>query len=183
MFTDKKRIKGLVTFSVFDKDGNIKTFKKSLLRKILGLRARPMKFCHHNTITKTGDAMLADLMVLNPVFNKVDENGCMIVGNGWTGTSVKENTTVNNVVSDYKKLCEGFPKKEADYGSDGDNIVLYRAIFDCGDLNCDGINEAALLNGNDENAMCLAYAQITPAINVTESDSLQIDWAISICGS
>ena len=44
-------------------------------------------------------------------------------------------------------------------------------------------NEVALMNGNTSAAKCLAYAQITPAVNVTSADSLQIDWQITVSGS
>ena len=50
-------------------------------------------------------------------------------------------------------------------------------------LNANGINEVALMNGNTSAAKCLAYAQITPAVNVTSADSLQIDWQITVSGS
>jgi hypothetical protein len=39
------------------------------------------------------------------------------------------------------------------------------------------------LNGNTAGAISLAYAQITPAANVTSVDTLQIDWEITFTGS
>ena len=39
------------------------------------------------------------------------------------------------------------------------------------------------MNGNTASAKCLAYAQITPAVNVTSADSLQIDWQITFNGA
>jgi len=49
-------------------------------------------------------------------------------------------------------------------------------------LAANGINEACLLNGNGSTANCLAYAQITPSVNVTASDTLQVLWEITILG-
>ena len=55
--------------------------------------------------------------------------------------------------------------------------------FTTGDLNANGINEVALMNGNTAASKCLAYAQITPSVNVASADSLQIDWQITVSGS
>ncbi|GHU45506.1 hypothetical protein FACS1894190_17650 [Spirochaetia bacterium] len=49
-------------------------------------------------------------------------------------------------------------------------------------MNANGINEAALLNGSGASAACLAYAQITPSVNVTSADTLQVLWEITILG-
>ena len=184
MILEKNRIKGMVTVTVRDKDGNVKCLKKSWWRKLLGLRAKPMVFIHHNTITTQGDGMLADLMISTPLQNKVDAtNGYMIVGTGWTGSSPKSNTNVNTSTGTYKKLDSTYPKLQAAFGQTGQNVVLYRTSFAAGDLNANGINEVALMNGNTSAAKCLAYAQITPAVNVTSADSLQIDWQITVSGS
>jgi hypothetical protein len=50
----------------------------------------------------------------------------------------------------------------------------YPALTAAGALNAIDINEACLLNGNGSGAKanCLAYAQITPSVNVTASDTL-----------
>ena len=138
----------------------------------------------YNTITNQGDGMIADLMISNPTLTKVDAtNGYMRVGTGWTGTTPKNNTGVNTATGSFKKLDSTYPKTQAAFGSSGQNVVLYRTSFAAGDLNANGINEVALMNGNTASAKCLAYAQITPAVNVTSADSLQIDWQITVSGS
>jgi hypothetical protein len=81
-----------------------------------------------------------------------------------------------------KALDSGYPALKAAWGSTGDTTVIYRATFAAGALNANGINETVLLNGNSTSANCLAYAQITPAVNVTTSDTLQIQWEITILG-
>ena len=184
MMKDTQRLKGMVTVTVLDKDGNIKTKPRSFLRKLLGLPAQKMIYKHHNTITNQGDGLLADWMLSTPTQTKVDEsNGYMIVGTGWTGTSPKANTSVNTATGTYKKLDSGFPKTSGAFGATGQNVVLYRTSFAAGTLSANGINEVALMNGNTSSAKCLAYAQITPSVNVTSADSLQIDWQITVSGS
>jgi hypothetical protein len=79
-------------------------------------------------------------------------------------------------------LDSGFPALKASWGQSGDTTITYRATFSAGMLNANGVNEACLLNGNLVAANCLAYAQITPSVNVTSSDTLQILWEITILG-
>ncbi len=184
MVFSKGKFKGLVTVTVKDSNGNVRYFKNGFWRRILGLKERPMIFQHHNTITTTGDYLIADLFISEPTQNKVDAtNGYMIVGTGWTGSSPKNNTSVNTATGTYQKLDAGFPKIKGTFGDTDGNVVLYRASFAAGDLNANGINEVALMNGNTSEAKCLAYAQITPSVNVTSADSLQIDWQITVSGA
>ena len=184
MIASKGKLKGLVTVTVRDCNGHVKYFKNGFWRNLFKLKERPMIFKHHNTITTTGDSMIADLMISNPTQNKVDAtNGYMVVGTGWTGSTPKNNTGVNTPTGSFKKLDSTFPKTQAAFCSSGQNVVLYRTSFAAGDLNANGINEVALMNGNSTSAKCLAYAQITPAVNVTSADSLQIDWQITVSGS
>jgi hypothetical protein len=81
-----------------------------------------------------------------------------------------------------KALDGGYPALTAGWGNTGDTTLNYRATFSAGTLNANNINEACLVNGNGTSANCLAYAQITPSVNVTSSDTLQILWEITILG-
>lgn len=102
-------------------------------------------------------------------------NGYMHVGTSWIGSASKNNTGgMNTPTGSFKKLDSTFPKNHAAFGSSGQNVVLYLTSFAAGELNANGINEVALMNGNTSAAKCLAYAQITPSVNVTSADSLQI---------
>lgn len=184
MISSKGKVRGLVTVTVRDCNGHVKYFKNGFWRTLFRMKERPMILKHHNTITTQGDGMIADLMISNPSLTKVDAtNGYMRVGTGWTGTTPKNNTGVNTATGSFKKLDSTYPKTQAAFGSSGQNVVLYRTSFAAGDLNANGINEVALMNGNTAAAKCLAYAQITPAVNVTSADSLQIDWQITVSGS
>ena len=184
MISSKGKLKGLVTVTVRDCNGHVKYYKNSFWRSLFRMKERPMITKHHNTITTIGDNLIADLMISNPTLTKVDAtNGYMRVGTGWTGSTPKNNTGVNTPTGSFKKLDSTFPKTQAAFGSSGQNVVLYRTSFAAGDLNANGINEVALMNGNTSSAKCLAYAQITPAVNVTSADSLQIDWQITVSGS
>jgi hypothetical protein len=142
-----------------------------------------MEFKHHNIVTREGDAMIADSLLASPTRTKVtSSNGYIQVGTGWTGNSTKNNTRCNTATGSMRALDSGYPALKAAWGSIGDTTVTYRATFAAGALNANGINEACLLNGNTTTDNCLAYAQITPSVNVTSSDTLQILWEITILG-
>ena len=177
------RIKGRVTVRVLDRNGNVKRRKPGFFRRLMGIPGRVMAFSHHNIVTREGDALIADALLATPEKTKVTSaSGYMQVGTGWTGNSVKANTRCNTATGSMKALDSGYPALSAAWGSVGDTTVTYRATFAAGALSANGINEACLLNGNSSTANCLAYAQITPSVNVTSSDTLQILWEITILG-
>ena len=142
-----------------------------------------MEYCHHNIVTREGDALIADALLAAPTKAKVtSSSGFMQVGTGWTGNSTKTNTRCNTSTGAMKALDSGYPVLNAVWGNSGDTTVAYRATFAAGSLNVNGINEACLLNGSSGSANCLAYAQISPSVNVTSSDTLQVVWEITILG-
>ena len=181
----KERIKicGKVTIKVFDCNGKLKLRSPGLLRRILGLQGQPMETRHHNIVTREGDALIADALLPAPTKTKVSSaSGYIQIGTGWTGNSTKTNTRCNTPTGSMKALDANYPVLTAAWGNTGDTTLSYRATFSAGSLNASGINEACLLNGNGVGANCLAYAQITPAVNVTASDTLQVLWEITILG-
>jgi hypothetical protein len=142
-----------------------------------------MEFCHHNIVTREGDALIADALLASPTRTKVtSSSGYIQIGTGWTGNSAKANTRCNTPTGNMRALDSGFPVLKAAWGSTGDTTVTYRATFAAGTLNANGVNEACLLNGNVAASNCLAYAQINPAVNITTSDTLQVLWEITILG-
>jgi len=180
---DKIKIKGLVTVRVLDKDGNVKRREPGWFGRLLKLRGRLMEFRHHNIVTREGDALIADALLASPTRTKItSSSGFIQVGTGWTGNSTKTNTRCNTVTGSMRTLDSGFPVLKAAWGNSGDTTITYRATFAAGALNANGINEACLLNGNTTAANCLAYAQISPTVNVTSSDTLQVLWEITILG-
>ncbi|MDR0323254.1 MAG: hypothetical protein LBI12_02265 [Treponema sp.] len=180
---DKISIKGSVTVRVVDKDGNVKRRAPGWFGRLLKMNGRLMEYRQHNVVTREGDALIADALMPTQAKTKINgTNGYIAVGTGWTGNSTKTNTKCNTVTGSPKQLDSGYPALKAAWGSTGDTTVTYRATFAAGSLNANGINEAALLNGNDGTANCLAYAQITPSVNVTASDTLQVLWEITILG-
>jgi hypothetical protein len=180
---DKLKVKGLVTVRVLDKDGNVKKRPPNFIRRLFHLQGKPCVSSHHNIVTREGDAMIADALMPTPTKTKVSSaSGYIQVGTGWTGNSAKTNTRCNSPTGTMEELDSGYPALKAAWGSVGDTTLTYRATFEAGDLNANGINEAALLNGNGATALCLAYAQITPSANVTSTDTLQISWEITILG-
>jgi hypothetical protein len=137
----------------------------------------------HNIVTREGDALIADALLASPAKTKVSsDSGGIQAGTGWTGNSTKTNTRCNTPAGNVKDLDGGYPQLKAAWGSAGDTTLVYRATFDAGSLDASGINEACLLNGNGTEAICLAYAQISPSVNVTAMDTLQIVWEITILG-
>jgi hypothetical protein len=180
---DNIKIKGMVTVRVLDMNGNVKLRKQGWFRRLLKLPEQIMEFRHHNIVTREGDALIADALMPTQAKTKVNgTDGYIDVGTGWTGNSTKSNTKVNTATGSAKKLDSGYPVLKAAWGSTGDTTITYRATFAAGNLNANGINEAALLNGSGSTANCLAYAQITPAVNVTSNDTLQVLWEITILG-
>jgi hypothetical protein len=180
---DKIKIQGRVTVRVLDKNGNVKRRTPGWFRRLLKLPGRLMEYRHHNIVTREGDALIADALLASPTRTKVtSSSGFIQVGTGWTGNSTKTNTRCNTPSGSMKALDSGYPALKAAWGNSGDTTVTYRATFEAGSLNANGINEACLLNGNATTANCLAYAQITPAVNVTASDTLQVLWEITILG-
>ena len=180
---DRIRIRGRVTVQVFDKDGKIKRGHPGFIQRVFGLPGRLMVQEFHNIVTREGDALIADALLASPNKTKVSSSsGYIQVGTGWTGNSTKTNTRCNTSTGSMKALDSGYPALKAAWGSTGDTTVTYRTTFAAGNLNANGINEACLLNGNSSSANCLAYAQISPSVNVTSSDTLQILWEITILG-
>ncbi|GHV15324.1 hypothetical protein FACS189491_12220 [Spirochaetia bacterium] len=180
---DRIKIRGMVTVRVLDKDGKVKRRVPGSFGLAFGLRGRLMEGCHHNIVTREGDALIADALLATPSKTKVTgSNGYIQVGTGWTGNSTKTNTRCNAASGSMKLLDSGYPALKAAWGNAGDTTVTYRASFAVGALAANGINEACLLNGNTPGADCLAYAQITPSVNVTSSDTLQVLWEITILG-
>jgi hypothetical protein len=180
----KYRLKGKVRVCVIAPDGSVKRQEPGFFRRLLGIPGKPMISRHHNTITRQGEGLIADLLLGTPTLTKITSaTGYIQVGTGWTGSSPKTNTRCNTATGSMEALDAGYPVRGAAFGSTGDNVLTYRASFEAGKLNANGINEACLLNGNTAGAISLAYAQITPAANVTSVDTLQVDWQITFTGS
>jgi hypothetical protein len=180
---DSIRIKGMVTVRVLDKDGKVKQREPGWFKRLLRLKGRPLEQKHHNIVTREGDALIADTLLASPNKAKVtSSSGYIQGGTGWTGNSTKTNTRCNTATGSMKLLDSGYPALKAAWGNTGDTTLTYRATFAAGTLNANNVNEACLLNGNSGSANCLAYAQITPSVNITVSDTLQVLWEITILG-
>ena len=181
---DGARVRGRITATVYGSDGRVKRNRPGFWRRLLGLPGRPMRSVRHNIVTNQGDALIADCVNGVGVLQKVDaSHGFIQVGTGWTGNSTKANTRCNVPTGAPEPLDAGYPALRAAYGEEGDNVVVYRATFEAGALAANGINEAALLNGTDGAALCLAYGQLLPSANVTAQDSLQVEWELSFLGT
>jgi len=139
---------------------------------------------NHNIVTDQGDAMIADLMAETPAKTKVDNtNGYIQVGTGWTGTTPKANETCNTGVA-VEVMDATYPKLKGTFGNANDNVTQYRATFEAGEAEATDLDEAALLNHETPaSADCLAYAELDPTTTVGASDTLQVDWEITVTGA
>lgn len=141
---------------------------------------------NHNIVTNQGDALIADALQNTPARQRLQNaNGYIVIGTGWTGVSPKANSWVNTQVGSPQTLAPGYPSLQAAWGLAGQNQVNYLVTFAPGSLSFNGINEAALVTASSQGSStsCLTYAQITPSVNVTTSDTLQITWQITFLGS
>jgi hypothetical protein len=181
MIRDRNKITGKVTVTVFGPDGQIKRREPNWLQKLLGFPGNRMVSVNHNIVTDQGDALVADLMCHTTARQKVDNtNGRMTVGTGWTGTTPKTNTACNTPSGSAEVMDATYPKIKGAFGAANDNVTQYRSTFEAGDLNVTGIDEVALHNTTVDN---LAYAQVTPTVDVATTDTLQVDWEITFLGA
>ncbi len=180
---ERIRVRGTVTVRVLDGAGRVRVVRPGFWGRLCGRGPVRVERRRHNIVTRQGDAMIADALLAVPLKARVcSATGFIQAGTGWTGNSTKTNTRCNTPSGAMEALDAGYPVLKAAWGAVGDTTVVYRATFEAGKLNANGINEVALLNGSDAGAACLAYAQISPVVNVTSIDTLQIEWEITLLG-
>lgn len=179
MFNNKVGITGRVKAKVYDENGRIKRYERTFWDKLFGRPARKMIMVNHNIVTNEGDDLIADLLQETPERTKFDNANAVIgVGTGF----VAEAKTVDALVSSTgspEGMDVGYPQTAGDWAAISGNVVVYKATFEAGDLNDTGIDEAILSNGTDT----MAYAEISPAVNVGASDTLEVTWEITFLGS
>jgi hypothetical protein len=164
-----------------NKRANVKELK-NFDRKYLQKR----RSVNHNIVTDEGDALIADILSNSPARTKIAAaTGYMPVGTGWTGTSPKTNTWVNAITGSAQALVATYPILKGSWGAANDNVLQYRAIYAAGSLGSVTVNEVAITSHATDVAAnsLLAYAQVTPAVAMTSSDTLQIDWELTFLGS
>jgi len=175
---DGTTMKGQVTATVFTPDGEVKRHPKSFFRKLFRMKGKKMVTVIHNIVTNQGDALIADAMADTQARTAVNNaNGEITVGTGFVSED-KTKTGVTTPTGSAQGMEATYPKLKGAFGATDDNVTQYRAIFAPGSLNANGINETAIGNGTDN----LAYAELTPSVNVTLADTLQIDWEITFVG-
>jgi len=179
MISDKSGIKGRITATVFGPDGKVKMRPQNWLEKLLKLAPREMISVNHNIVTNEGDALIVDMLVTTGTQTAVDNsNGEISVGTGFV-SELKTTDALVTPTGAAEAMDATYPKQKGAFAAADDNVVQYRSTFEAGDLNQSGIDEALLGNGTDT----LAYAEISPAVNVTTADTLQVDWELTFLGS
>ncbi len=171
MLKEKIKIKGKVSYIQRNKDGKI------IARGV-----------NHNIVTNQGDALIADLMQETPAQTKVDNtNGYMTVGTGWTGTTPKQNEAVNTPAAGAptKGMEATYPILKGAFGAADDNVVQYRSLYTAGLVTgSPTLDEVGLGNNSTEaSGDNLAYTELTPNVILTPTDTLQIDWEITLLGA
>jgi len=179
MIRDKAGIKGFVRATVFGPDGEVKRHPRTWLDKLLSRDGRLMISENHNIVTNEGDALIVDMLVTTGTQTAVDNaNGKIGVGTGFVSETKTTDALVTQVGID-EEMDATYPKQKGAFLAADDGVIQYRSTFEAGDLNATGIDEALLGNGTDT----LAYAQITPTVDVTTADTLQVDWELTFLGS
>ncbi len=160
---DKVKIRGVMTATVRDKDGNIKRRPQKWWQSLFNIPGDLMISVNHNIVTDEGDALIADIMSETPAKTKVDNsNGYITVGTGWTGTTPKANEVVNTPAggSPTKGMEATYPKLKGAFGAANDNVTQYRCIYTAGLLTGSPVVDEAALGNNATPASgdLLAYA-------------------------
>ncbi len=193
MFKERSFIKGKVTATVYGPDGEVKrypihpvlskfpVFMQSLAERFWGIpiSGRPMIAVNHNLVTNEGDALIVDQMVTTSTQTAIDNANCVIgVGTGFTSVTKTTDALVAQSGAD-EAMDATYPLQKGAFLAADDGVLVFRSTFEAGDLNVTGLDEALIGNGTDT----LAYAQITPTVDVSTSDTLQVDWELTFLGA
>jgi hypothetical protein len=68
---ERIKIKGLVTVRVLDRNGKVKRRAPGWFRRLLHIPGRLMEQRFHNIVTREGDALIADALLVSPAKAKV----------------------------------------------------------------------------------------------------------------
>jgi len=156
----------------------IKQRERSLFQKLL-LTSPLMAGINHNIVTNEGDALIADLLQVTPERTKLDATATIGVGTGYVSETKTVDALVTQTGAD-ETVDSGYPQTKGAWAAADDNVIVYVATFEAGDLNDTGIDEAILESTTPD---CMAYAQITPTVDVTTADTLEITWELTILGA
>ena len=179
MFNNKMGLKGKVTATVYDINGNIKLRDKTWLETLLNLPAKEMISVNHNIVTSEGDALLVDALTTTPTQTLMNNANAVIgVGTGYSAAGKAVDALVTQSGSS-EEMDATYPKQKGAFAAANDSTLVFKSTFEAGDLNASGIDEALLGNGTDT----LAYAEITTPVNVTTADTLAITWEITFLGA
>ena len=123
----KSKITGTVRVCVIGPDGQVKRYEPNWIRRLLGIPGRPMLSRHHNTVTRQGEGLIADLLLATSTQTKITAaTGYIQVGTGWTGNSPKTNTRCNTPTGSMEALDAGYPATGAAFGLTNDNVLKFR---------------------------------------------------------
>jgi len=179
MFRNKMGLKGVVTAKVYGSDGNIKRCEPNMIERLLGLSGKEMISINHNIVTSEGDALLVDALTTTPTQTLMNNANAVIgVGTGYS-SAVKGTDALVTQSGSSEAMDATYPLQKGAFAAANDSTLVFKSTFEAGDLDATGIDEALLGNGTDT----LAYAEITPVVNITTADTLEITWEITFLGA
>jgi hypothetical protein len=179
MFKEKLGLTGQVQAKVFSPDGSIKRFKPNFWQRLFKLPGSEMICINHNIVTSEGDALIVDMLVTTGTQTAMDNANAEIgVGTGFSAETKGTDALVTQTGSS-EEMDATYPLQKGAFSAANDDVLVYRSTFEAGDLNDTGIDEALLGNGTDT----LAYAEISPSVNVTTADTLEVTWELTFLGS
>lgn len=144
----------------------------------------PMISVSRNLVVDDGDDNIADLHRNAPTQTKFDStNAHIAVGTGFVSVT-KATTALVTPTGSPEIMDATFPITKGAYQAVDGNVIQFRATFEAGDLNITDIDEAVLINAATEaGGETMTYAQITPAVNVTTADTLEVTWELTFLGA
>ena len=128
----------------------------------------------HNLVTTLGDQEMAKAYKEDAFTAPAG----MTLGTG-VGAAAKGDTTLGTqIAASYEALDGGYPSRSL-------AVITYVCTWVAGDVTENGIAEAGLVNDATFPAagVLVARALISPVVNKTASDSLEITWTITILGA
>jgi len=170
--------------NIYKLHSEIKRYPQTWFQKFFNLPGSLMQGVNHNVVTNEGDALIADAMSESPARRQVDNtNGYIEVGTGYS-SEVKTVLACVTPTGSPEGMDATYPKVKGLFLDADDNVTQYKSTFEAGDLNDTGIDEACLMNeAIASNADALAYAELSPAVNMTTDDTLAIDWELTFLGA
>ena len=129
----------------------------------------------HNLVVTAGDEVLAGILA-----GGADEIHGMNLGTG-VGAAAKGDVALGT------QLANSYSTMEATYPKNAVAVVQSRCIWAAGEATQNSLSEVGLweagTDGVDPTGVLIARAILSPVVNKGASDTLQVDWEITLLGA